>query len=155
MKKILFVCTGNICRSPTAEGVLRARTHSAGISSQFTIDSAGTHAYHIGEPPDPRSIAVAKKRDIDISGLRARKVLPKDFTEFDLILGLDYEHVTHLRRMAPSGSKAAIALFLDYADSVAGGDVPDPYYGSARDFEHVLDLIEAGSDALLKKMSLD
>lgn len=148
MKKILFVCTGNICRSPTAEGVFRARAVDAG----FTIDSAGTHGYHIGEAPDSRSVAHAKKRNFDISGLRARKVSPKDFTEFDLILGLDYEHVSLLRRMAPPGSTAAIELFLDYAGSQAGGEVPDPYYGSSRDFEHVLDLIESGSDALLKKL---
>lgn len=152
MYKVLFVCTGNICRSPTAEGVMRERVAAMGLQEKIMVDSAGTHAYHVGEAPDSRSVATAKKRGILIDGLRARKIAPGDFDEFDLILGLDYEHVRHLRRMAPEGAKAVTDLFLDYAGNPKEKEVPDPYYSDQQHFEYVLDLIEAGVEPLIEKL---
>lgn len=147
MYKILFVCTGNICRSPTAEGVLRHRLEKHGLSGRIQVDSAGTHGYHVGEAPDRRSVLAAKMRGILIHDLRARKVCREDFSQFDLILGLDGGHVRMLKEMSPAGANAEIALFL--AD---GQDVPDPYYGDAHGFERVLDLIETGVDALAERL---
>jgi len=150
MQKILFVCTGNICRSPTAEGVLRHRLRA--LKKQgIEVDSAGTHAYHISEAPDPRSVAAAKKRGVMLKDLRARKVTPEDFHIFDLILALDYDHLQHLQRMAPGDAKAHTALFLEYAGHKEK-EVPDPYYGEAWDFEYVLDLIEEGVEPLIGKL---
>lgn len=151
MYKILFVCTGNICRSPTAEGALRHAIASRGLEKLMHVDSAGTHGYHIGEAPDRRSIAVAKKRGIEIGSLKARKVTPADFHEFDLILGLDTEHLLHLKRMSPKDAKAETALFLDYVGHDEK-DVPDPYYSDNAHFEYVLDLIEAGVEPLIDKI---
>jgi len=151
MYKILFVCTGNICRSPTAEGVLRHHVEAAGLADKVMIDSAGTHAYHVGEAPDRRSVMAAKKRGIHIDGLRARKVAPEDFREFDLILGLDSEHLQHLKRMAPKDAKAHTDLFLEYCGGTGEKEVPDPYYGEEHHFEHVLDLIESGTKPLIEK----
>lgn len=152
MYKVLFVCTGNICRSPTAEGVLRHRLEAAGLAEKVQVDSAGTHAYHVGEPPDQRSVQAAKKRGIMIDGLRARKVAPGDFDEFDLILGLDFEHVRHLTRMKPKDARAHTDLFLEYSGGTKEKEVPDPYYGDAHHFEYVLDLIEAAADPLIVKI---
>lgn len=151
MYKILFVCTGNICRSPTAEGVLRHCAEEAGLSGKVMVDSAGTHGYHVGDAPDQRSVMAAKKRGIHIDGLRARQIAPDDFNEFDLILALDYEHLQHLRRMAPNGAKAHTDLFLEYSGGTREKEVPDPYYGDQHHFEYVLDLIEAGSKPLIEK----
>lgn len=155
MYKILFVCTGNICRSPTAEGVMRRRVEDLRLDDKILIDSAGTHAYHVGDAPDQRSVMTAKKRGIQIDGLRARKVEPGDFYEFDLILGLDFEHVQHLRRIAPENAKAKTELFLEYAGNTREKEVPDPYYSDQQHFEYVLDLIESGVDPLLKKLQLE
>ena len=155
MYKILFVCTGNICRSPTAEGVMRERVAALELGNKIMVDSAGTHAYHVGEAPDQRSVATAKKRGILIDGLRARKVEAGDFHEFDLILGLDYEHVQHLRRLAPSNAKAKTELFLEYAGHSREKEVPDPYYSDQQHFEYVLDLIESGVDPLIEKVKLE
>jgi protein-tyrosine phosphatase len=143
-RSILFVCTGNICRSPTADGVLRQ------LAPHLTVDSAGTHAYHVGEAPDTRSQYIAKARGYDLSTLRARKVTPADFTNFDLILAMDMGHYDYLARLQPKDSTAALALFLDYA-GLGKHDVPDPYYGKAKDFEACLNLIEAGCRNLLSK----
>lgn len=151
MFKILFVCTGNICRSPTAEGVFRQRLDARGISHSFHVDSAGTHGYHIGEAPDLRSIQAAKKRGVTIDTLRARKVHASDFHEFDLILALDRGHLRELKAIAPKNAKAQIELLLSYAGH-SESDVPDPYYGSSKDFETVLDLVEAASDMLITKL---
>lgn len=147
MVKVLFVCTGNICRSPTAEGVFRRLVEEAGLGDRITADSAGTHGYHVGEPPDPRTRQAAKARGVDLSGLRARKLAAADFTTFDHILALDHGHLANLRRMAPAGSTAALALFLP-----DGQEVPDPYCGDGTHFEEVLDLCERGARALLDRI---
>lgn len=146
MKRVLFVCTGNICRSPTAEGVFRQFADVAGI--EVEADSAGTHGYHIGEPPDPRTVAAAAKRGFDLKPLRARRVKREDFNQFDLILAMDRAHLAHLEAMRPKDARAAVKLFLDYHPETKR-DVPDPYYGGPEGFEHVLDLVEAGSRKLL------
>jgi protein-tyrosine phosphatase len=147
--KVLFVCTGNICRSPTAEAVFRHHVTAAGLAGRIGMDSAGTHGYHIGEPPDPRSVAEGARRGFKLDALRARKVRAEDFRLFDLILAMDSEHLAHLKALQPQGSKATVRLFLDYHPDTRGGDVPDPYYGNRTGFAHVLDLIDAASRELL------
>ena len=144
-----MVCLGNICRSPTAEGVLRNLAAQVAPELALKIDSAGTADYHIGAPPDPRSQAAAKKRGIDISGLRARQVSQSDFERFDLILAMDGENLRELQALKPSGSHASVKLFLDYAPELKRRDVPDPYYRDAAAFEQVLDLTAAASRGLL------
>jgi protein-tyrosine phosphatase len=147
--RILFVCLGNICRSPTAEGVLR---HLAALESPelaLDIDSAGTADYHIGAPPDLRSQRAALRRGIDISGLRARQVTAADFERFDHILAMDQENLRELQALKPRGSRASMKLFLDYAPELNLRDVPDPYYRDAAAFEEVLDLTSAASRGLL------
>ena len=147
--RVLFVCTGNICRSPTAEGAFRQAVTAAGLHGHIDIDSAGTHGYHIDEPPDPRSIAAAATRAIDIPNLKARRVDEADFETFDLILAMDRGHLNHLRAMRREHHKAEVRLFLDYHGEERHRDVPDPYYGQAKDFELVLDLVEEASRGLL------
>jgi protein-tyrosine phosphatase len=147
--RVLFVCTGNICRSPTAEGAFRLAVAEAGMSTHFEIDSAGTSSYHIGDAPDARSIAAAATRGIDISALKARRIREEDFHAFDLILAMDHSHLNHLRAMRREEHKAEIRLFLDYHAAARHRDVPDPYYGDAADFETVLDLVEEASKGLL------
>jgi protein-tyrosine phosphatase len=146
--RILFVCLGNICRSPTAEGVLRHLLAAEAPQLEIDVDSAGTGDYHIGEPPDLRSQRAALRRGIDLSGLRARQVVPADFARFDLILAMDRQNLRALQETRPSGSKTELALFLDYAHQ-PGNDVPDPYRGSGDDFERVLDLITAACRRLI------
>ncbi len=155
MKKygVLFVCTGNICRSPTAEGVFRHYVEERGLAGKFTVDSAGTHGYHIGEPPDRRAIATALARGIRIDDLRARQVLRKDFEIYDLILAMDSSHHDMLDNIRPPGEGGAkLSRFLDFVPEAGLIDVPDPYYGSLRDFEYVLDLIENGVEGLLARL---
>lgn len=149
MVNILFVCTGNICRSPTAEGVFRHMVRQAGMADRVGTDSAGTEGYHAGEPPDPRSCAAAKIRGVDIGDLRSRKVVPQDFSRFDLLLAMDRSHYQHLVRMAPNGARERVRLLMDYAPAAPNREVPDPYYGDGNHFAEVLDLIEAGAAGLL------
>ena len=150
MIKVLFVCTGNICRSPTAEGVFRALVAAEGLADRIQTDSAGTHGYHVGEPPDRRSAAAAGKRGIDLTDLRARKVRLSDFGEFDLVLAMDRGHAEILRRQCPPEQAGRVRLFLDFAPALGIQDVPDPYYGEGDGFERVLDMVEAGARGVLE-----
>jgi len=149
--KILFVCTGNICRSPTAEGVLRH--YAMRMQLNVLVASAGTQGYHVGEAPDSRSIATAKRRGVDISAQRAMRVSVKDFHEYDLILAMDTGHLQTLKRLQPSGSKAVLELFLPYAGIAGTLDVPDPYYSGQDAFDAVYELIDSGVKALLGRIT--
>ena len=149
MFKVLFVCTGNICRSPTAEGVFRHMVEQAGLKDHIGADSAGTHSYHIGETPDHRSVAAARRRGVDLSRLRARLVKSTDFSDFDLVLALDRGHERILRQKCPPALQDRVRLLLDFAPNNRGHDVPDPYYGDASGFEEVLDLCEQACQGLL------
>lgn len=146
MKRLLFVCLGNICRSPAAEGVLRTKANQRGM--ELYIESAGTGAWHVGDPPDSRMIKAAAKRGYDLSHQRARKVEFSDFFEFDYILAMDLSNHTDLLEMAPPNRECDIRLFLDFADCETR-ETPDPYYGGDQGFEQVLDLIELGADGLI------
>lgn len=147
--KVLFVCTGNICRSPLAEGLLRALAGEAGLAVE--ADSAGTHDYEIGDPPDPRSVASALRRGIDISDHRARQVDEIDFEHFDLIVALDRGHHRILRQLAPRGARARLHLLMEFAPGDPP-DVRDPYYGDAAGFDPVRDQIERGVRGLLERL---
>ncbi len=149
MVKVLFVCMGNICRSPTAEGVFRHIVNSAGLADQIHIDSAGTHSYHIGSTPDPRAQAAALNRNIDLSSQRARKVKGTDFNEFDYILAMDHSNYADLKDISSNDTVDRLSLFLDFAETASTREVPDPYYGGDQGFEHVLDLVEDASRGLL------
>jgi len=152
MTAILFVCLGNICRSPLAEGVFRHKVEALGLADRFFIDSAGCGGWHKGEQPDRRSIATAAQHGIGISGQRARQVTADDFDRFDLILGLDRDNVAYLARMKPWESRAKVVLYLEEALGRAK-NVPDPYYGGPRDFEDVYRLCDEASDALIKRLT--
>ena len=147
---ILVVCTGNICRSPTAEGVLRAAAERRGIAVR--IASAGTHDYHLGEAPDPRTVKHAKKRGYDLSALRASQVAREDFSRFDYILAMDRGHLRMLQTIAPRGARAQLGLFLEESASWKGEDVPDPFYGGPDDFERVLDMVEEAAERWLDRI---
>ncbi|GHD58854.1 low molecular weight protein-tyrosine-phosphatase [Jeongeupia chitinilytica] len=147
---VLMVCTGNICRSPTADGVLRKLVDDAGLAGRVIVDSAGTQDYHVGEAPDRRAQAHAKKRGYDLSPLRARQVSAQDFSRFDLILAMDAGHLRQLERQAPPQHQAKVKLFLDFATAAREREVPDPYYGGADGFEHVLDLVEDGCAGVME-----
>ncbi|MEO5374646.1 MAG: low molecular weight phosphotyrosine protein phosphatase [Alphaproteobacteria bacterium] len=149
MIRVLFVCTGNICRSPTAEGVFRDLVMRAGLDAVVEIDSAGIGAWHVGEPPDPRAIAAARRRAIDLSRQRARQITRGDFDRFDLILAMDRGHLRELMALCPRGRDERVKLFLGFAPGGGSRDVPDPYYGGPRDFETVLDLVTEGAHGLL------
>lgn len=144
--KVLMVCTGNICRSPTAEGVLRQMAREAGLA--ITVDSAGTQDYHVGEAPDRRACAHAAKRGYDLNSLRARQVQAEDFERFDLVLAMDRGHLAILLRRCPAQYRHKVQMFMDYAGR-EGEEVPDPYYGGAEGFERVLDRVEAACRGLL------
>ncbi|WP_127470331.1 low molecular weight protein-tyrosine-phosphatase [Thiomicrorhabdus aquaedulcis] len=146
---VLFVCLGNICRSPTAHGVFRQLVLNQGLNERIQIDSAGTAAYHVGKAPDSRSTLVAKERGIDMSDLRARKVDFGDFIEYDYILAMDEANFNHLKAMALPEHYSKIKLFLDYSQEFEEREVPDPYYGGATGFDHVFDLVESASKGLL------
>ncbi len=152
MTSILFVCLGNICRSPLAEGIFRHQAEKMGVADQFELDSAGCGGWHAGEPPDRRSIAVAARHGVAIDTQRGRKIAPEDFNRFDLILGLDRDNVAHLMQMRPRDSHAKVALYLEEALGKAKS-VPDPYYGNDADFEAVFALCETASAGLLKRLA--
>jgi protein-tyrosine phosphatase len=147
--RVLFVCLGNICRSPTAEAVLRTLAAREAPELSLEVDSAGTSGYHLGQPPDPRTRQAAARRGYDLNALRARIVEPTDFERFDLILAMDRENLSVLRRRAPSSAHERLRLFLEFAPQGAPEDVPDPYYGGPNGFEEVLDLVEAAARGLL------
>jgi low molecular weight protein-tyrosine phosphatase len=148
MVHILFVCMGNICRSPTAEGAFQALIDGGGLKG-ISCDSAGTIGFHVGEPPDRRATAVAAARGIDLSHQRSRRVDLDDFQRFDYILAMDRANLSDLLAMAPKDCRARIELFLAYAPEAGPAEVPDPYYGGGQGFDHVLDLVEAASGGLM------
>ena len=146
MKRILFVCTGNICRSPTAEAVARHFVETGGLGAQVLLDSAGTQGYHVGEAPDPRTQKAAKLRGYDLSALRARKLELRDFQEFDLLLAMDRGHLEHMQRHCPEVYRPKLQLFLPFTGAERyGEEVPDPYYGGPEDFEHAWALVDAAA----------
>jgi protein-tyrosine phosphatase len=147
---VLFVCTGNICRSPTAHGVLLQQLERAGLAARVLVDSAGTHGYHRGEPPDERSQEHAARRGYDLSALSARQVSAEDFEVYDLILAMDGGHLELLEQRCPPQQRHKLRRFTTYCRRLQGQDVPDPYYGGARGFEDVLDLVEDGCTGLLQ-----
>lgn len=147
---VLFVCMGNICRSPTAEGVFRNLIQQEGHGDWITTDSAGTHAYHIGEQPDRRSQQTARSRGIDLSDLRARKAVTNDFNQFDYVLAMDDDNYQLLEEICPAGLEEKLSLFLDFSKEYPETQVPDPYYGGDKGFEHVFDLVDSASRGLLE-----
>jgi len=150
--KILFVCMGNICRSPMAEGHFRELLQQRADHLAITIDSAGTHGYHAGSPPDERAQVATRRRGIDISKLAARNVVEADFENFDYIIAMDRDNLEDLMEKADPIYHDRIRLFLDYSQTDTGEDVPDPYYGGATGFERVLDLIEKAAEGLLSEL---
>lgn len=147
--KVLFVCMGNICRSPTAHGVFRSLVDREGLADRIDIDSAGTHAYHVGSRPDKRAMATAAGRGVDLSDLVARRVDERDFDIFDYVLAMDQENFLSLSEICPDRHIEKIHMFMDFAPQMRTREVPDPYYGGAAGFERVFDLVEAASLALL------
>jgi protein-tyrosine phosphatase len=153
--RILFVCLGNICRSPMAEGVFRRLVEEEGLAHRFDIDSAGLGAWHLGQAPDERAQAAARARGLDISGQSARQVAREDFDSFDLLLVMDGSNLAELRRAAPANAHAKIRPFLEFAPDAGTRDVPDPFYGDAEGFDHALDLIEAAARGLLAELTAE
>ena len=149
MINVLFICSGNICRSPTAEGVFQSVVVEAGLDAAITVDSAGLGSWHAGEAPDRRAQAAARKRGFDLAGQRARQVTTGDFDRFDYIIGMDRQNRTGLMKLCPAGAEDRVHLFLDFVKGAEQAEIPDPYYGSGDGFERVLDLVEAASRGLL------
>lgn len=147
--KVLFVCLGNICRSPTAEGVFQKLVNEVELKHKIHVDSAGTANWHEGKSPDARTVAAAKKRGVELADLRARGVTLQDFYEFDYILAMDESNLAHLQKMKPDNFSGTLALFLSYGEQTEFKEVPDPYYGGADGFELVLDLVEDAASGLL------
>jgi protein-tyrosine phosphatase len=152
MVKVLFVCMGNICRSPTSQAVFEKLVIDAGLVDKIHADSAGTHAYHVDNPPDKRAQAVAKKRGYDLSHLRARRTNALDFEEYDYIVAMDYLNVEHLYEICPPGQEDKVRLLMQFAMNCTEEEVPDPYYGARSGFERVLDLVEEASRGLLAQI---
>ncbi|MEN8174708.1 MAG: low molecular weight protein-tyrosine-phosphatase [Pseudomonadota bacterium] len=150
--RVIFVCMGNICRSPTAHGVFRAIVEAEGLDHLVAIDSAGTHAYHVGEGPDRRAQSTARGRGIDISDLRARQVVPEDFQDYDYVLAMDADNLEVLAAACPEGMEHKVRLFMDFAPDWGVREVPDPYYGGASGFQSVFDMVEAASRGLLEEI---
>lgn len=147
---------GNICRSPTAEGVVRARLERTvsklGPGIEIELDSAGTHGYHVGQPPDRRAVDAARRRGIDLSTIRSRKVTDEDFEAFDLILAMDRDNLAHLEELCPPDLKNRLGLYMAFAADAALDEVPDPYYGGLNGFDRVLDLVEEAADGLVEEI---
>ena len=150
--KVLFVCMGNICRSPTAEAVFRHYVEHAGLTEQIKIDSAGTHDYHVGAAPDVRALYSAQQRGYNMSGLRGRQVEKGDFHRFNYVLAMDKANLAILQGLVPPDSHAQVKLLLDYARHHPQREVPDPYYGGAEGFERVLDMVEDAAQGLLEEI---
>lgn len=154
MVRVLFVCLGNICRSPTAEGVFLKLLQDEAPELDVQVDSAGTAAYHVGEAPDSRSVAAGRRRGLDLSALRARSLQREDFREFDLILAMDHDNLRVLKARRPGKARAVIKLFLEYAPQCGALEVPDPYFGDAHGFDRVLDLTTAAARGLLAELKV-
>lgn len=152
MINILFVCMGNICRSPTAEGVVSKLIADGRMRDSVSVDSAGTHAYHVGEAPDPRAQRAARNRGVELRGLRARRVVAEDFEAFDLILAMDRENLEYLFDVCPPRHRNKVRLFLSYARNCDLDEVPDPYYGGSMGFDRVLDLVENAAQGLIDSL---
>jgi protein-tyrosine phosphatase len=152
MQRVLFVCMGNICRSPTAEGMFRKILRERAPELSVETDSAGTHAYHAGQPPDPRARLAAERRGVDISIQRARKVAEEDFERFDLILAMDELNHSTLCELCPPEHRRRVRLLMEFAPALGRSDVPDPYYGGSKGFEQVLDLVEEACAGLLEHL---
>ena len=150
--KVLFVCLGNICRSPTADGIFQKLVADAGLSKRIIVDSAGTAGWHQGRAPDPRTVAAAKKRGFDLSLLRARQVLAADFSEFDYILAMDKQNLQDLAMLKPQDYSGHLGLFLEFGTQRQQLSVPDPYHGGEEGFELVLDLVEEAAQGLLQSI---
>ncbi|HFC54079.1 MAG TPA: low molecular weight phosphotyrosine protein phosphatase [Gammaproteobacteria bacterium] len=153
--RVLFVCMGNICRSPTAQGVFRRLVEEAGLESRIEIDSAGTHSYHVGKVPDQRAMQSAHARGYDLSDLRARRVTVEDCERFDYLLAMDEENLQLLRGLCPPDHQHKLHLLLDFASDVTLREVPDPYYGGRKGFERVLDLVENACRGLLEHVAVE
>ena len=153
--KVLMVCTGNICRSPTADGVLRHKLAEAGLAGRVAVDSVGTMDYHVGDPPDSRAIERARLRGYDLTALRARQLSRADFEDFDLILCMDRGHLDRLGRLCPEHRRDRLRLFMDFAPDGLPAEVPDPYYGGLADYDYALDLIEPGVAGLIEALQRD
>lgn len=154
MTRVLFVCLGNICRSPTAEGVFRRALEGAGMGEQVMIDSCGVGSWHVGKAPDQRAQAAAKRRGIDLSQLCARQLTASDFLDFDYVLAMDNANLQAIHALKPAESQAHVGLFLDFSGA-SGSEVPDPYYGGDQGFEDMLDMIEAASHGLIQHLKSD
>ncbi len=150
--KVLFICMGNICRSPTAHGVFRALVETEGLMDAISIDSAGTHAYHVGNGPDKRAQETAQRRGVDLSDLVARRVSAEDFDQFDYVVAMDQDNYISLSEICPNEHVDKIHMFMDFAPQMRTREVPDPYYGGASGFERVFDLVEAASAGLLAEI---
>jgi protein-tyrosine phosphatase len=151
--RVLMVCLGNICRSPTAEAMLRRKVREAGLADRIEVDSAGTAGYHVGSPPDGRAIAHGERRGLKMKALRGRKVSREDFDRFDFILAMDEENLADLESIRPPAARARLALLMSYAPHAGSKVVPDPYYGSADGFERVLDLVESACEGFLGSLA--
>jgi low molecular weight protein-tyrosine phosphatase len=152
---VLVVCTGNICRSPTGEGVLRALAQKRGLGERIRVASAGTHDYHVGEAPDPRTLKHASRRGYDLGSQRAQVVSGEHFEEYDYILAMDRGHLRILESLAPQGARAKLGMFLEASGRWKGEDVPDPYYGGVEGFEHVLDMVEEAAERWLDRIQAE
>lgn len=155
MTRICFVCMGNICRSPTAEGVFRRKLQQRGLADRVDVASAGTHGYHVGEAPDPRAQGAAARRGYDLSGIRARKIAAQDIDYFDLILAMDRDNLAALERVFPVERHDRLGLIMAYARNRDETDVPDPYYGLGEGFDRVLDMLEDATDGLIACLEQD